>query len=116
MCVGLISFSFLGSRKIIISRDSIIYKRRLLLSTEEKRIDISNATKVLFKGIKFESFSGKSEISYFIYLEKDGRKIIIFGNDGLSMKSIIKFANRIGSFLKLPVEPVEEDSNQIQAL
>lgn len=113
MCIGLISLTFIYSRKIIIFRNSIIYKKRLFLSTKEKRIDISNTTKVLFKGIKFESFSGKSETGYFVYLEKDDKKIVVFGDTGVNMKSIIKIANRIGSFLKLPVE---DGRNQVQAL
>lgn len=104
MCVLLISFTFAQSIKIIISPNGILYKKRSLLRTEEKRLDISNATKVLFKGIKFESFAGESSSLYFVCLEKDGQEITIFAHHGSTMTSTKKFANRIGSFLKLPVE------------
>ena len=110
MCISLVLLTFIYSRKIIISRDFVTYEKRLFLKTESKRINISNATKVLFKGIKFISFSDKTETGYFIYLEKDRQKITVFGATGVNMRSITKLANKIGNFLELPVE---EGSNQI---
>lgn len=104
MCVLFISCTFAQSTKIVISHNGILYKKRSLFRTEEKRLDISNATKVLFKGIKLESFAGESSSIYFVCLEKDGREITIFGHQGSTMKYTNKIANRIGDFLKLPIK------------
>lgn len=111
MCVLFVSVTFVHSTKIVISHNGILYNKRFLFRTEEKRLGILNATKVLFKGVKFESFAGESRSFYFVCLEKDGQEITIFGHPCSTMTSTRKIANRIGSFLKLPVE---EYSNQRQ--
>jgi hypothetical protein len=91
------------SLKIIVRHESILYKKRFFWKIEEKELDISNATKVLFKGIEFESDNGRSKCYFFVCLEKNGQEIVVHGSHESNMRSLMKMAKRIGSFLELPV-------------
>lgn len=96
--------TFFSSLKIIVHNDSIVCRGRFFCKTIEKRLDISNANKVLFKGIKFESDTGEFVHNFFVCLEKDGQEIMVHGNSVSNLRSVMKIAKRIGDFLELPVE------------
>ena len=89
---------------MIVLNDQIIYRKRFLTRIKEKKVDISKATKILFDGRLFESASGKCWRCFYIFIEKEDRKILINGSDNVRAEK--RMAKKIGQFLNLPVEEI----------
>jgi hypothetical protein len=95
--------TFFRSISLCVYHNSIVYKKRFFHQIQEKHIDISNAEKVIVKGIKFVNESGKFKCYFFVSLLKNNREVVVLSNS-FSIKSAIKAGKRIGNFLNLPVE------------
>ena len=103
--------TFSSSAQIAIRRDRILYKKRFFAKKKCKEIDIVNAIKLLLKRKIFEPDLGCQQCYAFIYVEKDGSEILIYG--GSEIHYVRKMAERIGHFLKLPVVLVENSSKKL---
>jgi hypothetical protein len=101
--------TFLHSTKFIVQRDHIFYRKRILYKKKEDRIDISNSAKIIFKGKEFGSDRGRKQLYFFIYIEKDGTEILVYGNN--LMQTTKRMAKKISEFLGLPLVICEENGN-----